>query len=71
MNQQAGNGSLCFSKTPFIISTASVVGKKEGEGPLKDCFDVIGKDKFNFTVFAFNQFTIKVNHVDSGKRMYP
>ena len=42
MNQQVGIGSLCFSKTPFIISTGSVVGKKEGEGPLASCFDVIG-----------------------------
>ena len=45
MNQMVGNGSLCFSKTPFIVSTASIVGKKEGEGPLKDCFDVIGSDE--------------------------
>ena len=45
MNQMLGTGSLCFSKAPFIISTASVVGKKEGEGPLKDCFDVIGEDE--------------------------
>ena len=45
MNQMLGNGSLCFSKAPFLISTASVVGKKEGEGPLKDCFDVIVADE--------------------------
>ncbi len=45
MNQKVGSGSLCFSKAPFIVSTASVVGKKEGEGPLKDCFDVIGSDE--------------------------
>lgn len=45
MNQQVGSGSLCFSKAPFIISTASVVGKKEGEGPLKHCFDVVGMDE--------------------------
>ena len=44
MNQMLGSGSLCFSKTPFIISTASIVGKKEGEGPLKEYFDVIGMD---------------------------
>ena len=44
MNQMLGSGSLCFSKAPFIISTASVVGTKEGEGPLKDCFDVISND---------------------------
>ena len=45
MNQMLGSGSLCFSKTPFIISAASVVGKKEGEGPLGDCFDMIGDDE--------------------------
>ncbi len=48
MNQQVGSGSLCFSKTPFIISTASIVGKKEGEGPLKNCFDVIGQGDEKF-----------------------
>ncbi len=42
MNEQVGIGSLCFSKAPFIISTAAVVGKKEGEGPLASCFDIIG-----------------------------
>ena len=45
MNQMLGIGSLCFSKTPFLVSTASVVGKKEGEGPLKDCFDVVLADE--------------------------
>ena len=45
MNQQVGKGSLCFSETPFIISTASIVGKKEGEGPLQDYFDVVGGDE--------------------------
>ena len=45
MNQMVGCGSLCFSKAPFIVSTASVVGKKEGEGPLGSCFDIIGTDE--------------------------
>jgi stage V sporulation protein AD len=44
MNQQIGNGSLCFAEAPLIVSTASVVGTKEGEGPLGSCFDVIGAD---------------------------
>ena len=44
MNQMVGNGSLCFSKTPFIISTASIVGKKEGEGPLGSFFDQVEQD---------------------------
>ena len=44
MHKVLGSGSLCFSKAPFIVSTASVVGKKEGEGPLGSCFDVVGMD---------------------------
>lgn len=44
MDQKRGTGSLCFAEAPFIMSTASVVGTKEGEGPLGDKFDVIGPD---------------------------
>ena len=44
MNQQIGKGSLCFSEAPFIIGSASVVGTKEGEGPLAKEFDCIGGD---------------------------
>ncbi len=44
MNQQIGRGSLCFSEAPFIVNSASVVGTKEGEGPLGQYFDVIGAD---------------------------
>ncbi len=37
------SGTLLFSQAPGIISYASVVGQKEGEGPLRDDFDrVIG-----------------------------
>ena len=41
---QKGKQSLCFTEAPFIISTANIVGKKEGEGPLAGHFDVIGED---------------------------
>lgn len=46
------NGNLIFKTMPCITSYASVVGKKEGEGPLRDYFDRIihdsyaGKDTF-------------------------
>ena len=33
-----------FDKHIFVIGSASVVGKKEGEGPLKDYFDNIEQD---------------------------
>ena len=44
MSMQKGRQSLCFTEAPFIISTANIVGTKEGEGPLAGCFDVIGDD---------------------------
>ena len=44
MNQQIGRRSLLFSEAPFIIGTASVVGTKEGEGPLAAEFDCVGED---------------------------
>lgn len=36
-----GLQSLGFAESPYIISSASVVGKKEGEGPLGKYFDVV------------------------------
>lgn len=44
MNVQIGKQSLQFAEAPYIISSASIVGKKEGEGPLGNCFDVVGED---------------------------
>lgn len=41
---QIGKQSLQFEEAPYIISSASIVGKKEGEGPLGGCFDVVGED---------------------------
>lgn len=36
-----GLQSIAFQQSPYIISSASVVGKKEGEGPLGKMFDVV------------------------------
>ena len=41
---QVGKQSLNFDTAPYIISSANIVGTKEGEGPLKEYFDVIGAD---------------------------
>ena len=42
-----GEQSLTFPKDVYIISSASVVGKKEGEGPLGGAFDMIcDNDRF-------------------------
>lgn len=39
-----GTSSVHFSAPVYIKSAASIVSKKEGEGPLKDSFDMICKD---------------------------
>jgi stage V sporulation protein AD len=44
MDQKLGSASLRFSEAPFLLESASVVGTKEGEGPLGNLFDVIGAD---------------------------
>ena len=44
MNRQIGKQSLQFAEAPYIISSANIVGTKEGDGPLKEYFDVIGQD---------------------------
>ena len=43
-NEQRGKASLLFEDPPLILSAASVVGKKEGEGPLGKYFDRIEMD---------------------------
>lgn len=44
MTQTIGASSVSFSYPVYIQSAASVVGKKEGEGPLKQFFDKICQD---------------------------
>ena len=39
-----GLQSIAFEKSPYIISSGSVAGKKESEGPLGKMFDQIGED---------------------------
>lgn len=41
---QLGKQSIQFDEAPYILSWASIVGTKEGEGPLGRLFDVVGKD---------------------------
>lgn len=41
---QIGRQSIAFEKPVYIMSAACIVGPKEGEGPLKDTFDVIVED---------------------------
>lgn len=39
-----GKQSIQFENPPYIINSASVVGKKEGQGPMGKLFDKVGSD---------------------------
>ena len=44
MGQVIGKQSVLFENPPYLIEGASIVGQKEGEGPLGKCFDVVEQD---------------------------
>ena len=44
--KRIGRQTLVLNSPPVVISHASVVGSKEGEGPLKSSFDYISGDSY-------------------------
>lgn len=44
--KRLGKSTVALNSTPHIIQTASIVGKKEGEGPLAQYFDYILEDEY-------------------------
>ena len=44
MAKRVGTHTIELESKPHIIANAAVVGKKEGEGPLRDEFDFINED---------------------------
>lgn len=47
MNKRVGAQTVKLEKKPRILATTSIVGPKEGEGPLKEYFDIILSDDMN------------------------
>ena len=43
-NKRVGKRTVRLQNNPTIISAASVVGPKEGQGPLKDYFNLVLQD---------------------------
>lgn len=46
-NKKTGNQTVIFQNPPFVLAGYNVVGPLEGQGPLKDYFDVILKDTYD------------------------
>lgn len=44
MSKRLGRSTVALADPPSVIASACVVGKKEGEGPLKQSFDLIQSD---------------------------
>ena len=44
--KRVGQRSIQFLKPPHVAASASVVGKKEGEGCFKDYFDKVSQDDY-------------------------
>lgn len=47
MGKRVGKQTVEIESKPRIIATSSIVGPKEGSGPLKDYFDIILEDDLN------------------------
>ena len=47
MGKHVGTQTVVFDRPPVIVSGASVVGPKEGQGPLASYFDEIWKDEMD------------------------
>lgn len=45
-DKHIGKQTVALQNPPVIAAGACVVGKKEGEGPLRDCFDYISEDSY-------------------------
>ena len=63
-NKRIGNRTMKMENSPTIISTASIVGPKEGKGPLKDKFDVI-YGYVNIDGYAGKTIKNKINFLTS------
>ena len=46
MGKRLGKQTVALADPPLLRGWAAVGGKKEGEGPLKDCFDKLSKDPY-------------------------
>ena len=70
--KKMGKQTVKFENPPSIVSTYTIVGPKEGEGPLKDYFDTIleddmwGQESFEKSEAKIQEETIKAA-ISEGK----
>ncbi len=74
MNQKLGKQTVVFGMPPVITAHAAIVGAKEGEGPLRDYFDMIvsddkmGQDSWDLAEGAFQKTAAELALKKAGLR---
>ncbi|MBQ7102181.1 MAG: stage V sporulation protein AD, partial [Clostridia bacterium] len=74
MNKKTGRQTIILENRPRIIASAGVVGKKEGEGPLREEFDRIftdgrmNEDSWEKAESAFQKTAIETAIEKSGRK---
>ena len=74
MVKRVGKGTIVFENAPVIAASAAVVGKKEGEGPLKDRFDLViddsrcGEDTYEAAESSLQREAARLAMEKCGKR---
>lgn len=64
-----GKQSIIFDRSPAVLAHSAVVGKKEGEGPLRDYFDFIAADtKLKQKTWEKAETKLQELALDSAKR---
>ena len=58
--------TVVFDKPPIIVGHAGVAGKKEGEGPLREDFDQITQDFYNYSYVDTTKCEIYDSYINSA-----
>ena len=66
MQKKIKQQTIKFKNPVYIISTSSTVGPKEGEGPLKDFFDLILEDSL-YGEISWEKAESKITKVRKSK----
>ena len=61
MNNRIGQHTILLPNRPKIAATAAIVGKKEGEGPLRNDFDQIIEDIDQYETYCAEHPNFKNN----------
>lgn len=68
MSKRIGNYTIKFENPPSILGYASVVSKKESQGPLADLFDVVNEDT-SFGQSSWEKAESKMQKIASKKAL--